>query len=76
MGKDQDCVRARKMAGSAFGASANIVRVYARSQPSARWNNLGTHVSRHLRVKRANTHPYVFNGADMKESNGKWQDRG
>lgn len=36
VGKDRDCVRGRKKAGSAFGASANIVRVYARSQPSAR----------------------------------------
>lgn len=35
-GKDQDCVRGHKMAGSVFGSSANIVRVYARSQPSVR----------------------------------------
>lgn len=29
-----------------------------------------------LRVKRTNTHPYVFNEADEKECNGKWQDWG
>lgn len=64
------------MAGSAFGASASIVRVHARSQPGRRQNNLGTHVLRHLRVKRTNTHPYVSNEADVKEYNGKWQDWG